>query len=154
LLYKEVAALGDSLAQWILVGSKRTGILESRWTKQRCWSCMGWRQEMTTPVYCCDLLNRTCPAGDFRVEVGDVKAIELKAKALELFRLAAKDGDSNVLFRLLKAHLPGGGLGVKVWHIKAIGLFKEVAALGRGNVDVGSAKVLKLSKRGYLLVCC
>ena len=91
------------------------------------------------------------PGGNIGVEVADEKVTELKAKALEVYRLAAKDGDSFSLLRLAKAQLPDGDLGVDADDSEAIGLFKKVAALGGGEVNLGilgvdSPEVMELFK--------
>jgi len=91
------------------------------------------------------------PGGNLEVEVDDAKVTELNAKALEVYRLAAKDGGSYTLLRLTKAHLPDGDLGVEAGDAKAIKLFKEVAALDGGGVNLdflgmGSLEVMELFK--------
>jgi tetratricopeptide (TPR) repeat protein len=86
-------------------------------------------------------------------EDGDFGEVD-KAKALGLYILAAGNGDPDALLRLAKAHSPGGDLGVEVDDAKAIELFKEVAALDGGEVNldslgVDSLEVMELFKEAF-----
>jgi TPR repeat protein len=152
-LYEEAAALQDPDAQVILAGAYEDGDF-GEVDKAKALGLYILAAGNGDPDALLRLAKAHSPGGDLGVEVDDAKVKELKEKALKVYRLEAEDGDSYALLRLAKAHLPGGDLGVEADDAKAIELFKEVAALDGGEVNldslgVDSLEVMELFKEAF-----